>query len=53
MNVSRATPIGSVAGFEVRLAAHAVTEPEFVVEKASGKQTVVFDELLESALCHG
>ena len=53
IRVSGATPIGSVAGFPVRLAADAASKREFVVEKASGKQTVVNDEPLKSVFCLG
>jgi uncharacterized protein YdeI (YjbR/CyaY-like superfamily) len=42
--------------FDRWLRAHSATEPELTVaifKKASGKQTLTFDELLETAICHG
>ncbi len=56
LDVNGAIPIGSVQEFEAWLAANGASERELVVaiyKKASGKQTVGFDELLEAALCHG
>ena len=56
LDVEQAVPIASADDFEAWLAAHAATEREVIVaifKKASGKQTVGFDALLETALCHG
>lgn len=56
LDVSHATPIGSAEEFARWLAAHGASERELIVaifKKASGKQTVTFDALLETALCHG
>jgi uncharacterized protein YdeI (YjbR/CyaY-like superfamily) len=56
LDVSRATPISSATQFDRWLRDHAAEERELIVaifKKASGRQTVTFDELLETALCHG
>jgi uncharacterized protein YdeI (YjbR/CyaY-like superfamily) len=56
LDVSRATPFSTAREFDRWLQDHGVTERELMVaifKKASGKQTVSFDELLETALCHG
>ena len=56
LNVSRATPFSTASEFDGWLRADGATERELIVaifKKASGKQTVTFDELLETALCHG
>jgi uncharacterized protein YdeI (YjbR/CyaY-like superfamily) len=56
MDVSQAVPVSSVGEFGDWLADHGATERERVVaiyKKASGRQTVTFDELLDVALCHG
>src|SRR5215211_7120628 len=56
LDVSRATPVSSTTQFDRWLREHGATEREPIVaifKKASGKQTVTFDELLETALCHG
>ncbi len=56
LDTSRAMPVGSAGQFDEWLRAHGGTEREVVLaiyKKASGKQTVTFDELLEVALCHG
>jgi uncharacterized protein YdeI (YjbR/CyaY-like superfamily) len=56
LDVSRATPVSSATQFDRWLRDHGATERELIVaifKKASGKQTVTFDELLETALCHG
>ena len=55
-DVDRAMPIQTRQAFEDWLLAHGAAEREAIVaicKKASGKQTVGFDELLEVALCHG
>ncbi len=54
--MSQATPCSSAGEFDRWLAEHGATERERVVaiyKKASGRQTVTFDELLDVALCHG
>jgi uncharacterized protein YdeI (YjbR/CyaY-like superfamily) len=56
LDVSRATPVSSATQIDCWLRDHGATERELIVaifKKASGKQTVTFDELLETALCHG
>jgi uncharacterized protein YdeI (YjbR/CyaY-like superfamily) len=56
LDVSRATPVSSANQFDRWLRDHGAAERELIVaifKKASGKQTVTFDELLETALCHG
>src|SRR5215208_6742631 len=56
LDVSRAAPVSAASQLDQWLRDHGATERELIVaifEKASGKQTVTFDELLETALCHG
>ena len=56
LDVSRATPLSAASQFDQWLRDRGTTERELIVaifKKASGKQTVTFDELLETALCHG
>ena len=56
LDVSRAAPVSSADEFGRWLGAHGGSEAERVVaifKKASGRQTVTFDELLDVALCHG
>ena len=56
LDVSRATPISAANELDRWLWDHGATERELIVaifKKASGSQTVTFDELLETALCHG
>ena len=56
MDVSQAVPVASAGEFESWLAANGAAERERMVaiyKKASGRQTVTFDELLDVALCHG
>jgi uncharacterized protein YdeI (YjbR/CyaY-like superfamily) len=56
LDVSQATPVSSADEFDRWLRDNGVSEPERIVaiyKKASGRQTVTFDELLETALCHG
>jgi uncharacterized protein YdeI (YjbR/CyaY-like superfamily) len=58
LDVSRATPFSTAGELGRWLRDHGTTERELIVaickfKKASGKQTVTFDELLETALCHG
>jgi uncharacterized protein YdeI (YjbR/CyaY-like superfamily) len=56
MDVSQAIPCTSARELDRWLAAHRADERERIVasyKKASGRQTVTFDELLDVALCHG
>jgi uncharacterized protein YdeI (YjbR/CyaY-like superfamily) len=56
LDVSRATPVASAADLDRWLGDHGASEAERIVaiyKKASGRQTVTFDELLDVALCHG
>jgi uncharacterized protein YdeI (YjbR/CyaY-like superfamily) len=56
LDVSQAAPVASAAEFDHWLRAHGANERERVVaifKKASGHQTVTFDQLLDVALCHG
>src|SRR5215216_3142742 len=56
LDVFRATPVSSASELDRWLRDHGAAERELIVaifKKASGKQTVTFDELLETALCHG
>jgi len=56
LDVSQATPVSSADEFDRWLRDHGASEPQRIIaiyKKASGKQTVNFDELLETALCHG
>jgi hypothetical protein len=56
LDVSCAMPVATAAQFDAWLRPHGTTEREVIVaifEKASGKQTVSFDALLEMARCHG
>jgi uncharacterized protein YdeI (YjbR/CyaY-like superfamily) len=56
LDVSRATALDSAAQLDRWLSEHGTVERELVValyKKSSGRQTVTFDELLETALCHG
>lgn len=56
LDVQRAAPVASAEAFARWLAAHGGDERELIVaifKKASGKQTVTFDALLETALCYG
>src|SRR5918994_3069812 len=56
LDASQATPVSSATQFDRWLRQHGAAERELIVaifKKASGKQTVTFDELLETALCHG
>ena len=56
LDVSRATPVASADEFDRWLGDHGASEGERIVaihKKASGRQTVTFDELLDVALCHG
>jgi uncharacterized protein YdeI (YjbR/CyaY-like superfamily) len=56
MDVSQAVPVSSAEEFGGWLAAHGAHARERVLaiyKKASGRQTVTFDELLDVALCHG
>ena len=53
---SGATPFSAASEFDRWLRDHRATEQELIAaifKKASGKQTVTFDELLETAICHG
>jgi uncharacterized protein YdeI (YjbR/CyaY-like superfamily) len=56
LDVSKATPVSSADEFDRWLSDNGTSEPERVVaiyKKASGRQTVTFAELLDSALRHG
>ena len=56
LDVSRAAPVSSADEFDRWLGEHGAAEAEQIVaifKKASGRQTVTFDELLDVALCHG
>jgi uncharacterized protein YdeI (YjbR/CyaY-like superfamily) len=56
LDVSRASSVSSANQFDRWLRDHGATQRELIVaifKKASGKQTVTFDELLETAVCHG
>jgi len=56
LEVSRAVPVSSASELDRWLREHGAAERELIVaifKKASGRQTVTFDELLETALCHG
>ena len=56
LDVSQATLCSSAGELDRWLAEHGPDERERIVaiyKKASGRQTVTFDELLDVALCHG
>jgi uncharacterized protein YdeI (YjbR/CyaY-like superfamily) len=56
LDVSGATPVASAGEFDRWLRDHGASERERLVaiyKRASGRQTVTFDELLDVALCHG
>jgi uncharacterized protein YdeI (YjbR/CyaY-like superfamily) len=56
LDVSRATPVASAEAFDRWLRDHGASHRERIVaiyKKASSRQTVTFDELLDVALCHG
>ena len=56
LDVSQAGLVSSTEEFDGWLRAHGAAERERIVaiyKKASGRQTVTFDELLDTALCHG
>jgi uncharacterized protein YdeI (YjbR/CyaY-like superfamily) len=56
LDVSGAMPVSSADEFDRWLRDHGAAERERIVaifKKGSGKQTVTFDELLDTALCHG
>jgi uncharacterized protein YdeI (YjbR/CyaY-like superfamily) len=56
LDTSRAVPVSSAEELGRWLRDHGGSERERVVaiyKKASGRQTVTFDELLDTALCHG
>ena len=56
LDVSGATPFSAAGELDLWLRDHGVTERELIAaifKKPSGKQTVTFDELLETAICHG
>ena len=56
LDVSHAWPLDSVTEFDRWLSEYGGDARELIVavyKKASGRQTVTFDELLEAALCHG
>ena len=54
--MSKAVPIESDDEFAAWLAAHGGTAQDLIIaiyKKSSGRQTVGFDELLETAMAHG
>jgi uncharacterized protein YdeI (YjbR/CyaY-like superfamily) len=56
LDVSQAVPVTSADTFDRWLDDNGTSERERVLaiyKKASGRQTVTFDELLDVALCHG
>jgi uncharacterized protein YdeI (YjbR/CyaY-like superfamily) len=56
LDVSRAVLIDSDADFDRWLSEHGASKRELIAaiyKKASAKQTVTFDELLATAMCHG
>lgn len=56
LDTSQAVPVSSAEELGRWLQDHGGSERERVVaiyKKASGRQTVTFDELLDTALCHG
>jgi len=56
LDVSGATLFSTADELDRWLLDHGATERELIVaiyKEASGKQTVTFDELLETVLCHG
>lgn len=56
LDPTRAMPIGSAAEFNLWIRENGETKGEVVLalyKKHTGKQTVTFDELLDTALCHG
>ena len=56
LDTSNAIPVVAIAEFDAWLRRHAATERGVLVaiyKKASGRQTVRFDDLLETALIHG
>ena len=56
LDVSRATPVATGEAIEHRQRDHDATpggRKVGIYKKASGRQTVTFDELLDVALCHG
>lgn len=56
LDTSQAVPVSSAEELGRWLRNHGGSERERVVaiyKKASGRQTVTFDELLDTALCHG
>jgi uncharacterized protein YdeI (YjbR/CyaY-like superfamily) len=56
LDVSGAEPVAAADDFDRWLRDHGTSERERIVaifKKASGRQTVTFDELLDVALCHG
>jgi uncharacterized protein YdeI (YjbR/CyaY-like superfamily) len=56
LDVSQAAPVSSAEEFDRWLREHGDSEPQRIVaiyKKASGRQTVSFEELLDTALCHG
>jgi uncharacterized protein YdeI (YjbR/CyaY-like superfamily) len=56
LDVSQAAPVSSAEELDRWLREHGDSEPQRIVaiyKKSSGKQTVTFEELLDTALCHG
>ncbi len=56
LDVSEALPISTAEAFDRWLRRHGGSEREVIIgiyKKGSGKQTVTFETLLETAFCHG
>ena len=56
LDIGRAMPLATADEFAVWLRQHGAAERELIVaifKKQSGKQSVGFDDLLETALAHG
>lgn len=56
LDVSRTMPVASAEELDRWLSEHGADERKLIVaifKKSSGKQTVTFEELLETSLCHG
>src|SRR5215210_4904551 len=56
VTIGETLAVASAQEFEAWLAQHGQTAKEiwvFIYKKASGKQTVTYEQLVESALCYG
>jgi uncharacterized protein YdeI (YjbR/CyaY-like superfamily) len=56
LDIAQATPVSSAEKLDRWLRDNGGSQRELIVaiyKKASGKQTVTFEELLDTALCHG